>query len=95
MSDTDLVTLLTDQAGRLFGDLIDRDLLAQAEHRAPATLVDAVDAFGLATALDVPEAEGGLRFADAGALFSLFGAHAVPLPIGETMLARAVLSRAG
>ncbi len=94
MSDGDLIALLTEQAGRLFGDLIDRDLLAKAEHGAPGALTDAVEEFGLAAALDVPEAEGGLSFADAGSLFSLFGAHAVPLPIGETMLARALLSRA-
>lgn len=95
MSDSDLVTLLTEQAGRLFGDLIDRDLLAASEQGAPAALAEAIEEFGLATALELPEADGGLSFADAGSLFALFGAHAVPLPIGETMLARAMLARAG
>jgi len=95
MSDSELIALLTEQAGRLFDDLIDRDLLAAVEHGVPAALADAVDAFGLAAALEVAEEEGGLSFADAGSLFALFGAHAVPLPIGETMLARALLARAG
>jgi acyl-CoA dehydrogenase len=96
MSGGDLVTMLADQAGRLFGDLIDRDLLAATEAGvSPAALADAIDAFGLADALAVTADEGGLSFLDAATLFSLFGYHAVPLPIGETMLARAVLARAG
>ncbi|MFB0874293.1 MULTISPECIES: acyl-CoA dehydrogenase family protein [unclassified Sphingobium] len=95
MSD-DMISMLTDQAGRLFGDLIDRDLLAGAEAgKAPAALADAVEAFGLADALTVPAEDGGLSFADAGTLFALLGYHAVPLPIGETMLARMLLARTG
>jgi acyl-CoA dehydrogenase len=92
----DLLTMLSDQAGRLFGDLIDRELLMSVEAgERPAALAEAVEAFGLADALAIAPEDGGLRFADAGALFALFGYHAVPLPIGETMLARCVLARAG
>jgi acyl-CoA dehydrogenase len=95
MSD-DLATMLSEQAGRLFGDLIDRTLLVAVEHgEQPAALIDAVEAFGLADALTILPEDGGLRFSEVGALFALFGFHAVPLPIGETMLARAVLARAG
>lgn len=97
MSDSDdLLTMLLDQAGRLFSDLIDRDLLGAAEAGDPPTaLIEAVEAFGLADALAVAPEEGGLGFAAAAALFALFGYYAVPLPIGETMLAKAVLARAG
>jgi acyl-CoA dehydrogenase len=91
-----MIDMLTDQAGRLFTDLIDRELLvAMEEGEAPAALAEAVDAFGLADALTVAAEDGGLSFADAGVLFALFGFHAVPLPIGETMLARMLLARAG
>ena len=96
MNDDDLLSMLSEQAGRLFGDLIDRNLLAKAEEgEMPRALAEAVDAFGLAEALTIQPEEGGLRFADAASLFALFGFHAVPLPIGETMLARALLVRAG
>lgn len=45
----------------------------------------------------VPEEAGGagLSLSDASPLIALVGAHAVPLPIGETMIARALLARAG
>ena len=93
---SDLLDMLLDQAGRLFTDHIDRDLLAAAETgAAPAALAEAVAAFGLVDALTIPAADGGLQFAEAGSLFALFGAQAVPLPLGEAMLARAVLAAAG
>jgi acyl-CoA dehydrogenase len=96
MSDNDLLTMLLDQAGRLFDDMIDRELLVAAEDGVwPQALWDAVEAFGLPDALTIAAEDGGLSFSDAGALFALFGAQAVPLPLGETMLARAALARAG
>lgn len=51
---------------------------------------------GFADAL-VPEALGGagLTLAQVAPLWSLTGAHALPLPLAETQLARAVLARAG
>lgn len=49
--------------------------------------------------LDALVAEGqggaGLSLAEVEPLFEALGAHAVPLPVGETMIARALLSRAG
>lgn len=44
----------------------------------------------------VPEERGGagLSFADVGALWQALGRHAVPLPVGETMIARALLPHA-
>lgn len=96
MSGDDLLSMLANQAGRLFSDLIDRDLLIATEQgEAPEALTQAIEAFGLADALTVTPDEGGLGFTDAATLFTLLGYHAVPLPVGETMLARAVLARAG
>ena len=45
----------------------------------------------------VPEASGGagLRLADAFALFVVEGRHALPLPMAQTMLVRALLAREG
>lgn len=45
----------------------------------------------------VPEDAGGagLSLADAAPLIALLGAHAVPLPVGDTMIARALLATAG
>lgn len=44
----------------------------------------------------VPEARGGagLPLAEVGALWQALGRHAVPLPVGETMIARALLTDA-
>lgn len=51
---------------------------------------------GFLDALVAEDAGGaGLTLADAAPLIALVGAHAVPLPVGETMIARALLSRAG
>jgi acyl-CoA dehydrogenase len=97
MSDSDnLLTMILDQMGRLFGDLIDRDLMAAAERGvAPETLVNAIEQFGLLDALTVEPEDGGLSLEAAGAVFAMLGEHAVPLPIGETMIGRWLLTRAG
>ncbi len=51
---------------------------------------------GFADAL-VPQSDGGaaLTLAQVAPLWTLCGAHALPLPLAETMLARALLARAG
>ena len=96
MSEGEMIDLLVDQAERLFGDLIDRDRLAAAEAGdGSEPLAGAVEEFGFVAALAVSREDGGLGFADAGRLFTLLGSHAVPLPLGETMLAIAILARAG
>ena len=45
----------------------------------------------------IPEDQGGagLGFADVFAVWAIAGSHALPVPLGETMLARALLARAG
>lgn len=59
-------------------------------------LWEMIESSGFADAM-VPESQGGagLRLAEAFHLFALCGAHALPLPLGETMWARALLSHAG
>lgn len=57
---------------------------------------DAFAASGFLDALVSEDAGGaGLSLADAAPLISLLGARAVPLPVGDTMVARALLARAG
>jgi acyl-CoA dehydrogenase len=51
---------------------------------------------GFLDALVAEDAGGaGLSLADAAPLVALLGAHAVPLPVGDTMVARALLAAAG
>lgn len=88
-----------------FADALDR-LLAQAcpsavlrdiEAGGPANALWArIAASGFADAL-VAEAQGGggLTLAEAFALFELEGRHLLPLPLGQTLLVRAALARAG
>jgi acyl-CoA dehydrogenase len=63
---------------------------------APAALWSALEQSGFADAL-VSEAQGGagLALADVFELFELCGAHAVPVPLAETILARGLLASAG
>lgn len=55
-----------------------------------------IEASGFLDAL-VPEVAGGagLSLADASGLLQLLGRHCVPLPVGETMIARYLLAAAG
>lgn len=63
---------------------------------AAAPLWDAVEASGFLDAL-VPDTHGGhgLQLRDAFGLLLAEGRHAAPVPIGHTMLARALLALAG
>lgn len=63
---------------------------------SPRALWDALEQAGFADAL-VPEDAGGagLALAQLFDVWSLAGAHALPVPLGETMLARALLAGAG
>jgi len=62
----------------------------------PAPLWARLEASGFVDTL-VPESAGGagLRLADAFPLFVVEGRHALPLPLAQTMLARALLARDG
>ena len=61
-----------------------------------SSLWDALESSGFADAL-LPESQGGagLSLADAFALFELCGSFALPVPLAETMVARAFLADAG
>ncbi|MGI4777702.1 MAG: acyl-CoA dehydrogenase family protein [Janthinobacterium lividum] len=91
---------MNDDTGQ-FSDAL-RDLLADhctPHHvreieagKSPRALWDALESSGFADAL-LPEDEGGaaLTLADAFALFELCGSFALPVPLAETMVARALL----
>ncbi|KQP47528.1 acyl-CoA dehydrogenase family protein [Pseudorhodoferax sp. Leaf274] len=89
--------LLEDAAAQLLRDLSTPDALraieAGGDHRA---LWQAIEDAGFADAL-VPEAQGGAGLAlhEVFGLLRLCGTHAVPVPLGETVLARGWLARAG
>jgi acyl-CoA dehydrogenase len=96
MSD-DLRAILLDQVEKLLSDAAGPDLLRANERGEwPAALWEEAEALGLPLAL-VPEAMGGagLGWGDAAALWQLLGRHASPLPLGEGMIAAALLAAAG
>lgn len=81
--------MLFEMADRLFGDLAERG-------DDPAGGWRSIERLGLAD-LFRAEAEGGMAgsWCDAEPVFRLIGYHALSLPIGETMIARRLLSGAG
>jgi acyl-CoA dehydrogenase len=89
--------LLEDAVAQLLRGLCAPDVVraieAGGDHRQ---LWQAIDEAGFADAL-VPEAQGGAGLAlhDVFGVLTLCGAHAVPVPLGETMLLRGWLARAG
>jgi acyl-CoA dehydrogenase len=88
---------LFDMAGRLFGDLCRPKDLAEAETgRWPDASWLAVEAAGLPGAL-IPEDAGGFGASpvEAFSVLRAAGEHALPLPLGETMLAGLLLAKAG
>ena len=96
MSEATLIDMLLDQAERLISDHVDRDLLRSVEDGTwPEALWAETNALGLPDALTISAEDGGLTFADAGALFAMLGSRAMPLPLGETILARMALTQAG
>jgi acyl-CoA dehydrogenase len=83
-------SLLTEAAARLFGDLA-------AKRNDPFTdLWAPVEEAGFPLLL-VPEADGGFggSWQDAFAVLRLAGYHALPLPVGETIVAAWLLNHAG
>jgi acyl-CoA dehydrogenase len=89
--------MLRETAERLFQVHCDTATQRSADQGTwPAALWAAVEEAGLHRAL-VPEAAGGFGVAvpDALSLLQVAGAHAVPLPLAETMLASWLLAGAG
>lgn len=89
--------LLADAARQLLqGECTPARVRAIEAGDSPRALWESLEQAGFADAL-VPEAAGGagLALAQLFEVWSLAGAHALPVPLGETMLARALLARAG
>lgn len=94
---SEIAAMLGESIGRLLADRLDEDAMRAARTGAwPGDLWQALAELGVPLAL-VPEDAGGFGIdtADALSLIRLFGRHVVPLPLGETMLANAVLAGAG
>lgn len=93
---TETGDMLADMTDRLFAKLIDDGAM-----RAARTGIWPEDAWATAAEQGLPlalvEGEGGfgLTPAEALPLITLLGRRAVPLPLAETMVANAVLARAG
>ncbi len=89
--------MITEPLARLLRDHADVALLRRIEAGEwPAALWDAAVELGLPLVL-VPEDAGGigLGWAEAAALWQVLGRHAAPLPLGEAMIANAMLAAAG
>ena len=97
MADSEIFTILRDQTDRLLAEHVTREALAAADGGAwPEALWATLEEAGMPLAM-VPEAAGGAGLAPAEALLLLrrAGYHALPLPLGETMLANALWVAAG
>jgi len=93
---SDAKALMAEAARRLFGDLRTRSVSEAAERGEwPQGLWDATEAAGLSGAA-CSEARGGAgaSVAEISALLRAAGAHAVPLPLAETLLAEQMLAAA-
>jgi acyl-CoA dehydrogenase len=89
--------LFSDALRQLLADHCTPQVVRDIEGGASAQpLWDAIESSGFADAL-VPEAQGGagLGLPQAFPLLQLCGAFALPVPLAETLLARALLAQAG
>jgi len=89
--------MLTEQLDRLFEKSVTHELLTRTEAGAfPQALWDELENIGVAAAL-VPEQTGGvgLAWSECESAWHSMGYHAAPVPLGETMIGRWALARAG
>lgn len=88
--------LLDREVGRLFADLMAPGMPATDSPQSLGQLWEHIVHLGLPD-LFLPEEAGGFNgsWRDAGVVFTHSGRHAVPAPIGETILAHRWLQRAG
>lgn len=90
-------SIISEQADRQFRELLDREALeAASAGRWNPQLWRSVEESALSLAL-VPEAQGGVGLAvdDAFEIVRLAGYRALPLPLGDTMVAKALWAAAG
>jgi len=89
-------SLFTDAVRDMLHDHCTPELVREVEAGGTAdTLWKLLESAGFADAL-VPESAGGagLSWAEAAPVLELFGRHALPLPLGETMLVRSLVAAA-
>jgi acyl-CoA dehydrogenase len=94
---SELGSLLADTVSRLFTDLVTKELIESAEKGVwPEKLWRALEEGGLTLPL-VPESAGGAggTWLDAHVVVRASGRHTAPVPLAETIVAGALLSRAG
>lgn len=89
--------MLAEQVNRLFTDRIERQTWVNAEDGRPATaLWTEIEQLGIPLAMCQEQHGGaGLNWTESEPMLRLCGAHAVPLPVGETAIAAWALSCAG
>lgn len=91
MSET--ASLIHDAAHRLFAQYVTVDLLNAAEKGEwPEALWDAVEEAGFLDTLSDSDVSQQERAANTAALLRAAGRHLAPIPLGETVVARALLS---
>ena len=94
---SELGSLLADTITRLFTDLVTKDLIESSEKGVwPEKLWRALEEGGLTLPL-VAESAGGAggTWLDAHVVVRASGRHTAPVPLAETIVASALLSRAG
>ena len=94
---SELGSLLADTVTRLFTDLVTKELIESSEKGVwPEKLWRALEEGGMTLPL-VPESAGGAGgdWLDAHVVVRAAGRHTAPVPIAETIIASALLARAG
>lgn len=94
---SDMEDILVEPFRRMLADVADVQAVRAAERSANvAAIWEAIDASGYLNAL-LPEDQGGagLSLVDTFALVAETGAASLPVPFGETMVARALLAARG
>lgn len=87
--------LIHDAAHRLFAQHVTPELLLRAEDGAwSEALWDAVDEAGFLDTLADPETPPAERAVNTGVLLKVAARHLVPIPLGETLVVRALLAGA-
>jgi acyl-CoA dehydrogenase len=97
MSSSEMGSLLADTVTRLFTDLVTKEAIESAEKGVwPEKLWRALEEGGLTLPLVAESAGGaGLTWLDAHVMVRAAGRHTAPVPLAETIVAGALLSRAG
>jgi acyl-CoA dehydrogenase len=95
--DMNISEMLAEQVSRLFKDRIDRQTWVDAENGRPAAALWAeIEGMGITLAMTAEEQGGaGLSWAASEPMLRLCGVHAMPLPVGETVVGAWALSIAG